>query len=143
MSFDFDVDVEEFNRQLDEYINKTLPNNAEQGMEKACLLVEATSKRDCPVDYGQLRASITHKVETGTNEIVGYVGSNVEYAAYVHEGTGVYAKNGNGRQTPWFYKDRKTGKMIRTIGQKPKQFIKDAMKENKENIIAILKDAIL
>lgn len=140
--FDFDVDVEEFNRQLDEYLNKTLPNNAEQGMRKACLLVEGESKRNCPVDFGQLRASITHDVEVGTNEVVGYVGSNVEYAIYVHEGTGIYAKNGNGRQTPWFYPGL-DGKLIRTVGQKPKQFIKDSIKNRKEDIIAILKDAIL
>lgn len=140
--FDFDVDTAEFERQLDEYLNRTLPNSGKEGMEKACLLVVASSKRNCPVDFGQLRASITHKVEEGTNEIVGYVGSNVEYAVYVHEGTGIYAKNGNGRQTPWFYPGL-DGKLIKTVGQKPKQFIKDAIDENKENIVNILKDAIL
>ncbi|WP_349406449.1 HK97-gp10 family putative phage morphogenesis protein [Clostridium perfringens] len=140
--FDFDVDTKEFQRQIDEYVNKTLPNNAKQGMEKACLVVEATAKKGCPVDLGQLRASITHDVEEQGREIVGYVGTNLEYGVYVHEGTGVFAKDGNGRQTPWFYRDRK-GKLIRTIGQKPNPFLKRAVTENKENIKAILRKAIL
>lgn len=140
--FDFDVDTEEFNRQVDEYINRTLPNNTKQGMARACLVVVASSKRNCPVDLGQLRASITYQVKEESKEIVGFVGTPVEYGAYVHEGTGVYAKNGDGRQTPWFYKNRE-GKTIKTIGQKPNPFIKKAVQENKDKIIAILKEAIL
>ena len=53
-------------------------------LEKACILVENEAKRKCPVDTGQLRASITHNVSEGT----GVVGTNVEYAPYVEYGTG-------------------------------------------------------
>lgn len=80
-------------------------------LTKACLLVENDAKKNCPVDTGQLRQSITHEVEGNT----GVIGTNVEYAPYVEYGTGIYAKDGNGRQTPWSYKDSK-GNWHRTVG---------------------------
>jgi phage gpG-like protein len=70
-------------------------------MKKACLLVENDAKRNCPVDTGRLRQSITHRIEGST----GIVGTNVEYAPYVEYGTGKHALGGNGRKTPWAYTD--------------------------------------
>ena len=55
-------------------------------MEKVCLKVEADSKKNRPPSItGNLRASITHKVvDEEDGEIAGYVGSNLDYAPYVH-----------------------------------------------------------
>lgn len=39
------------------------------------------------VDTGRLRASITHRVEKESGEVVGYVGTNVEYAPWLEFGT--------------------------------------------------------
>lgn len=54
-------------------------------IEKALLAIgmtaETYAKRDCPVDTGRLRNSITHAVEAGEQAV--YIGSNVEYAAFV------------------------------------------------------------
>ena len=47
------------------------------------LLVEGEAKRNAPVRTGTLRRSITNRVEGNA----AYVGSAVEYARYVHEGT--------------------------------------------------------
>jgi len=58
-----------------------------QAMEKACLLVEGDAKRICPVDTGRLRASITHETEKSGDEVIGRVGTNVEYGVYVEYGT--------------------------------------------------------
>ncbi len=58
-----------------------------QGMERACLLVENDAKRFSPVDTGRLRASLTHEIERSKNEVVGRVGTDVEYAVYVEYGT--------------------------------------------------------
>lgn len=52
-------------------------------MEEVGLAAEGFAKRRCPVDTGNLRNSITHAAEGGT----AYVGTNVEYAAYVELGT--------------------------------------------------------
>ena len=106
-------------------------------LNKACLLVENDAKRKCPVDTGQLRASITHEVEGQT----GIVGTNVEYAPYVEYGTGIYARDGNGRQTPWSYQ-RADGKWITTKGQKPQAFLEPALLENENEIKRLFKEAI-
>ncbi len=48
----------------------------------------------CPVNNGRLRASITAQVVSEPTGPVGRVGTNVEYALFVHEGTGVYGPLG-------------------------------------------------
>ena len=123
-------DDKEVNKKLDKIISKLLPDAIRQGLEEACLIVESGAKKNCNVDDGVLRSSITHEVEN--NE--GIIGTNVEYAPYYHEGTGIYAIEGNGRQTPWTYCDAK-GEFHTTKGQKPKQFLKKAVDENKNRII--------
>lgn len=52
---------------------------------QAALLVEGTAKDNCPVDTGNLRASINTQLDR--SEIAAYVSTNVEYAPYVEEGT--------------------------------------------------------
>lgn len=49
--------------------------------------VEAKAKELCPVDTGRLRASISGEVEVRDGIPVGVVGSDVEYAPYVFNGT--------------------------------------------------------
>ena len=53
---------------------------------QAVRAVEAQAKRNAPVDTGRLRASITGSVQARGVTVVGRVGSNVDYAAAVHEG---------------------------------------------------------
>lgn len=113
-----------------------------QGVEKALLLVEADAKRNCPVEDGRLRSSITHGVNATKEQASGRVGTNVDYAPYVHEGTGIYATDGNGRKTPWVYEDPKTGERIFTHGQKPQPFLRDAMDQNQGNIATIFKETV-
>ena len=60
---------------------KALPEQIEQALTAIGLTAESYAKRDCPVDTGRLRNSITHAVETGEQAV--YIGSNVEYAAFV------------------------------------------------------------
>lgn len=54
-------------------------------LEAIGLQAEGYAKLLCPVDTGNLRNSITHT--TQDNEKAVYIGSNVEYAAYVEMGT--------------------------------------------------------
>jgi len=125
---------------LKKFMNSKLPDALEQRMAQACIMVEADAKESCPVDDGQLRQSITHDVQRETDGIAGFVGSNVEYAPYVHEGTGLYAKNGDGRQeVPWKYQTT-DGKWHRTKGQKPHPFLQDAIDGNKDNLLDKFKD---
>ncbi len=104
-----------------------------QAMEKALSIIEADAKRECTVDTGRLRASITHETKKNGSELRGRIGTNVEYAPYYHEGTGIYATNGQGRKTPWLYKDRK-GIGHFTRGMKPRPFLRNAVDKNKGKI---------
>lgn len=53
----------------------------------SAIYVTEDAQRFAPVDTGRLRASITIEVKTMTNEILGVVGSDVEYAPYQEFGT--------------------------------------------------------
>lgn len=99
-------------------------------MNKACLIVESEAKRNCPIDQGILRASITSETDITESEIIGRIGSNLFYAPYAHNGTGIYAKDGNGRKTPWGY-EAAAGKYKGfhwTHGQRPRPFLENATK---------------
>lgn len=52
-------------------------------LEEIGLRAERHAKRECPVDTGRLRNSITHQVMTESNCVL--IGSNVEYAEIVEQ----------------------------------------------------------
>jgi HK97 gp10 family phage protein len=56
-------------------------------LEEIGSVAEGYAKRECPVDTGRLRNSITHQVEVGNLSGKAYIGTNVEYAEYVELGT--------------------------------------------------------
>lgn len=99
---------------------------AVRALEKCGLTAEGYAKKLCPVDTGNLRNSITHKLDDGEPTV--YIGSNAEYAAYIELGTGVYAETG-GRQTPWAYKDAK-GNWHMTHGQRAQPYLKPAVADH-------------
>ena len=103
-------------------IAKQLPDLIKQKLDNCGYIVENKAKANCNVDKGALRSSITH--EAPEEEVV--IGTNNEYAVYVHEGTGKYAREGNGRQEPWAYKDSE-GNWHTTEGMKPNPFLEDAL----------------
>lgn len=55
-------------------------------LAKKAALVETAAKARCPVDTGRLRSSITWRLEYDS-ELAAIIGTSVEYAIYVHEGT--------------------------------------------------------
>ena len=127
---------------LDKLISKLEKlDDVNQAMEQACILVENEANIKCPVDSGLLRNSITHYIEDNPNELVGVVGTNIEYAPYVEFGTGIYSSLGNGRQDRWRYKDAK-GEWHSTIGQHPQPYLQPALEENRRKIEKMFKEQI-
>lgn len=123
---------------INNVIVKLLPDAIAKGLELCGQIVENDAKRKCPVDDGTLRASIGHEVEDNMCEI----GTNVEYATFVHEGTGIYAVNGNGRkEVPWKYKTP-DGKWHTTKGQKPVPFLRDAVDENMNEFTKVFENLL-
>ena len=63
------------------------------GLEEVGIDAEKIAAENAPVDTGRLSASITHVLDP--EEPAVYVGTNVEYALYVHEGTQRPKRAGN------------------------------------------------
>jgi HK97 gp10 family phage protein len=108
-----------------------------QALGRACALVERSAKQKAPKGNGDLRRSITSKVEDG----VGIVFTPLEYAPYVEYGTGLFAEEGGRQDVPWHYKDDE-GEWHSTSGQHPQPFMRPALNENREQILRILKEAL-
>lgn len=108
---------------------------AVRALEKCGLTAEGYAKKLCSVDTGNLRNSITHTVDE--EEPAAYIGSNVEYAAYVELGTGKYVSGG--RPTPWVYQDAQ-GRWHMTHGQRAQPYIKPAVADHVGTYKNIIKD---
>jgi len=104
------------------------------------------ARRNCPVDEGRLRASLSTEVLGSGQNLAVRIGSNLKYAVYVHEGTGIYAGRGyitpkNGKFLAWPNKGgtRSGGRRYsggstesyvfakRVKGVKARPFLKDAL----------------
>ena len=138
---DFDIKFEGLDKLIDKIEDIGDVQAIASAMQDACNLVEGSAKDKAPKDTGALRRSITSKIEINGSEIDGIVFTPLEYAPYVEYGTGLYAENGNGRQTPWVYRDDK-GDYHYTHGQHPQPFLRPALEENKDEIIQIIKEAL-
>ena len=130
--------IEEVIAHLDEVLDI---QQVKQSMGKACALVERSAKQKAPKGTGELRRSITSKVENEAGGVVGVVFTPLEYAPYVEYGTGLFAENGGRTDVPWHYQDDE-GEWHTTSGQHPQPFMRPALNENREQIIRILKEGI-
>ena len=87
------------------------------------------------VDTGRLRSSMAHVVDKDSV----YIGTDVEYGIYVHEGTGKYTTGGTPKER-WVYRDELTGEFRMAYPQKPRRFIKNAMERFAKDYIEIIKE---
>ena len=143
---DFDIKFEGLDKLIDKIEDIGDVQAIASAMQEACKLVEGAAKDKAPKDTGALRKSITSKIEVTGSEIDGIVFTPLEYAPYIEYGTGLYAENGNGRQTPWVYRDDK-GKYHYTKGYKGTTghgtpYMRPALNENKDEIIKTIKEAL-
>lgn len=116
---------------------ETLKKATIQWLFQACILVEGQAVALAKVQTARLRNSIDYIVDEG--ELIGYVGTNVEYAIYVEMGTGEFAENGNGRKGGWVYKDP-SGEWFFTWGQEPQPYLRPAFRQKKAEIEALSKE---
>ncbi len=108
-----------------------------RALEKCGLTAEDYAKKLCSVDTGNLRNSITPQVQPSEEAV--YIGSDVEYAAYVELGTG---KNyPGGRPTPWKYQDAH-GNWHLTNGQRAQPYLKPAVADHVQTYRNIIEDEL-
>jgi len=127
--------LDNINSLLDSLIST---QNVERGLEKACAIVEAAAKQKAPKGNGELRRSITSKVEGEE----GIVYTPLEYAPYVEFGTGLFAESSGRMDVPWNYQDDE-GNWHSTSGMKPQPFLRPALHENREKIKRIFGEELL
>ena len=73
-----------FNDNTDEVLN-AMRGSIGRALTRIGLSAEGYAKKECPVDTGNLRNSITNEVRQSEKAV--YIGTGVEYAAYVELGT--------------------------------------------------------
>lgn len=130
--------VEEVVASFDELANA---EGLERALALACALVERSAKQKAPKGTGELRRTITSKVEKDGNELVGIIYTPLEYAPYIEFGTGLFAEEGGRQNVPWHYQDDK-GDWHSTSGQPPRPYLRPALDENRKEIIRLLEEAI-
>jgi len=93
--------------------------------------IQNAAKDLCPVDRGRLRQSIRYEVRREGNNPTVVVGTNVQYAIYIHEGTGIHGP----RKTPIRPVNKKflAWKMRNTSGSKSR-YVRKRGKNNKGKI---------
>jgi hypothetical protein len=105
--------------------------------------VQGAARRLCPVDHGRLRNSIIPILVVRSGMVICEVGTDVEYAMFVHNGTGIYGPRhmriNVGHVMVWqARKATQTGKFIpkrfrsttfamSTRGMRGTPFLKDAL----------------
>lgn len=106
--------------------------------------VEAKAKRNLNdrsprrVDTGHLRSSINTQLLNVSGKPVVRVGTNVFYAVFVHDGTGIYGPKGTyiypkrAKYMSWKSKGGKRVFAVRTKGMKPNRFLADAVMAAKD-----------
>lgn len=113
-----------------------------KAMGKACALVERAAKKKCPKGTGELRRSITSKIEGDGLGIKGIVYTPLEYAPYVEYGTGLFAESGGRQDVPWHYQDD-AGEWHSTSGMHPHPYMRPALNENRQEINRIFREALI
>ena len=132
------ADTRAFEQACDNSVNK-MQELLMQNMELTLDHVSGKAKEKVGVGTGALRADTRSLgVEIVGDEVHGAVGNSLEYAIYHHQGTGIYASDGNGRKTPWVYEDPKTGEKIYTRGSKPNPYLKDTIEQEQSTISKLL-----
>lgn len=108
-----------------------------KALERCGMQAEGYAKDLVPVDTGNLRNSISYRVDASNKEVI--IGTNNEYAAYVEIGTGKYVQGG--RPDSWVYQDDK-GNWHHTNGQRAQPYLKPAVADNKQTYRNIIEDAL-
>ena len=114
---------------------KSLDRWEDRALHAIGVYVTGNAKSLVPYITNNLKNSIDFKVSEKSVAI----GTNVEYAIYVEKGTGIYAKDGNGRKTPWVYYSEELDRFIRTKGTKPQPYLTPAVENNMAGIKAIIR----
>lgn len=129
------IDMTQFSDAINQFRTQ-VEKDATNNLVNAVSYILEEAKPNTPIDLGTLRENSDYYVKREGNTLKGFVGFMEFYAIYVHQGTGIFALNGDGRQTPWhwFGTTEKWAGWHMTRGQRPKRFLYDAVINNLDAI---------
>lgn len=130
-------DVSDVINKLDK-VTENLSAGLYNALQESGEVVRKEAVLNCPVQTGRLRGSITVNVEGNTAEI----GTNVEYAPFVEYGTGSKGDKSVAHTTKKQWTYRSGDNFYTTSGQKPQPFLTPALKNNKDKIIKLIREAV-
>lgn len=130
-------DVSDVINKLDK-VTENLSAGLYNALQESGEVVRKEAALNCPVQTGRLRGSIAVNVEGNTAEI----GTNLKYAPFVEYGTGSKGDKSVAHTTreKWTYYSG--GQFFTTSGQAPKPFLTPALKNNKDTIIKLIREAV-
>ena len=157
------ADTRAFEKACDE-ADKLVLDILVRNMELTLDHVAEKAKEKVGVGTGELRADTKSLgVEIVGDEVRGAVGNTSDHAIYHHQGTGIYAEEGNGRKTPWVYVEggsskggqkkeytweeaKRAAAFLRskglkahaTRGSKPNPYLKDTIEQEQSTISKLL-----
>jgi hypothetical protein len=97
--------------------------------------IEAVAKRRCPKVTGRLANDITGRVVHRAGRPIGQIGNRVDYAEYVHNGTGIHGPRRQRIQAKpgrYFAFRGRSGTMVYVTshqGQRPQPYLLAAVRE--------------
>lgn len=131
MNFKYEIKVDDSFPQLYEalerWVERVLTIWGMKIHDYATLLVPVGTADSTGIEGyvgGALKQSLVYVVNLAEKTVT--IGTNLFYALYVELGTGIFAENGDGRKTPWVWKDQ-NGKYHFTRGMKPQPFLRPAI----------------
>lgn len=119
-----------------------------KGLTASALLVQGEAQRLVPVDTGNLRRTITHRVDSTTVPLFAQIGTNAPYAEAVHEGRkagkappiqallGWARRHGIARSRVYLI-----ARAIGRKGVKGRPFLRDALTKTRSQIDGVLATA--
>lgn len=136
-------------KALPEKVLNILGSNGDEIVKEAGRILEenAQAGNDKYFWTGALQESLNYKSEMDGDDAVLTISApaehnGVEYAQFVEFGTGIHNEFGDGRTTPWRWKD-KYGQWHTTTGYEARPFIRPAVEAQLPKIIKEIKDAEL
>lgn len=126
-------------RELVEALNENVEAILEAMGEFAEDDAVETIREEGRIDTSLYVQKITHTYDL--TERAAYIGTNVPYAIWNEIGTGKYASEPGGRQTPWRYKDSK-GNWHTTSGMKPIHALKNAVANHKNEYKTLIEKGL-
>ena len=142
MNFNYDIkftdNTPQLHEALDSWAERVLTIWGMKVQDYAQLLVPTGTADSTGIEGyvgGALKQSLTFALDLAKKTVT--IGSNLLYSIWVELGTGIFAEKGNGRKTPWVWKDF-NGKWHFTRGMRAanegKGFLRPAVEEHIEEL---------